>query len=178
MPARVRDPYWLLLAPLVAPRQRARLFMAASAGRESASRKRKRNAWVGKRKPIPTGTKPEAQELLHLYMITNDYGQGLLDPLGNPISNTIGNPIGNTIGDSIGIHKGMTRHTIGPKICLVQKVSGRVQEGPRSPPDPLNKYLFSYIFLIFSHICYCRLYCLLYCILYCLLYCLVATLQL
>ena len=37
------------------------------------------------------------------------------------------------------------------KVSFLFKVSGRVQEGPRSPPDPLNNYLFSVESLFFKH---------------------------
>ena len=47
-------------------------------------------------------------------------------------------------------------------VLLIRKVSGRVQEGPRSPPDPLKKYLislkFSY-FQTYSFMAYCIAYC-------------------
>ena len=35
---------------------------------------------------------------------------------------------------------------------MVQKVSGRLQEAPRSPPDPINKLDFSENLTVFKHI--------------------------
>ena len=33
---------------------------------------------------------------------------------------------------------------------MVQKVSGKVQEGPRSPPDPIKKMIFSGDLIFFN----------------------------
>ena len=45
---------------------------------------------------------------------------------------------------------------------MVQKVSGKVQEGPRSPPGPLKNYLF---FIKMSFVVNTFFNCLLYCLL-------------
>ena len=64
------------------------------------------------------------------------------------------------------------------KICkMLQKVFGKVQEGPRSPPDPLKDIYLSmtlyFCFYLFSNcLLHCLLYCLSNCLLYCRLYCL------
>mgnify|MGYP002810728684 CR=1 FL=1 len=49
------------------------------------------------------------------------------------------------------------------KNIMVQKVSRKVQEGPRSPPDPLKKYSFILKFSMFLT-CFLIAYCIAYCI--------------